>query len=76
MITVDWSLGAFEGYLASCKNVLAGAPTVGGFIDWLNTLGVSFSDIHLIGHSLGGQFVGNAARACKLGVVEYVTGMS
>lgn len=73
MITVDWSVGSQTGYVQAVRNVLTAGVSVGGFVDWLNTVGVPFSDIHLVGHSLGGQLVGIAGRSCKQGQVEYIT---
>lgn len=74
VIIVDWTAGTG----GEEEGVVANAPLVGKFIasflDWVSTLGLPFSQIHIVGHSLGSHVTGWAGRSCTLGQVDYVTG--
>lgn len=74
VIVVDWAEGASGDYITSCLNVPRAGEKVGELMDWLNILGVPFSNIHVLGYSLGGHVAGVSGRTATRGVVEYITG--
>lgn len=75
VIIADWSKGSNGAYAEAVKNCPETAASLGDFLDWLNHLGVPFRNMHLIGHSLGGQLAALACRACTRGSVGYLTSM-
>ncbi|KAI5716934.1 hypothetical protein M8J76_014818 [Diaphorina citri] len=66
LILVDWSAlsgrkSADYPKVVSCVRTTI-APYVGAFLNYLMSRGVRNRDIHLIGHSLGGQLMGVASK--------------
>ncbi|CAH2102770.1 unnamed protein product [Euphydryas editha] len=62
VIIFDWSKLASQNYLTAKLAVATLGKTLGLFIKWLTSLGVSYNNIHIVGFSLGGHIVGNAGR--------------
>lgn len=77
MITVDWSRGT-RGirYDKSTANTRVVGATVGKMVEALmKNTGVSLSNVHLIGHSLGAQIMGYAGKELRrFGQVGRITG--
>lgn len=65
MITVDWSLGGSTiNYITARNRVGAVADVIAGFMEFLYVTGrVRFPELHIIGHSLGGQIAGLTGKA-------------
>lgn len=74
VIVIDWNAGASTDYIRAVRYVPLVGAKVGELLDWLNTLGVPFSNFHILGHSLGGHVAGISGRSATRGVVEYITG--
>ncbi|XP_077295230.1 pancreatic lipase-related protein 2-like [Arctopsyche grandis] len=74
IVAVDWSNGSSGGYTQSVRNVPGAGQSVADMINWLNSLGVPYSNIHILGHSLGAHVVGFAGRLSN-GTIEYITGL-
>lgn len=74
IISIDWKVAASADYIRAVRYVPLVGNKVGEMIDWLNTLGVSFSNVHILGHSLGGHVAGISGRSAITGEVEYITG--
>lgn len=64
IIVVDWSVGAdTQNYIAARNRVNEVGPLVSRFIDFLsNGTNASFSDLTIIGHSLGAHIAGIAGK--------------
>ncbi|XP_041975073.1 pancreatic triacylglycerol lipase-like [Aricia agestis] len=63
VIVVDWSGAASGLYTTSVMAVPGIGQFLGNFMQWvLNTVGGNWSQVHLVGHSLGAHIVGNAGR--------------
>lgn len=75
VIVIDWGIGASADYVTSARYVPLVGSKVGELIDWLNILGVPFSNFHILGHSLGGHIAGISGRSATRGKVEYISGL-
>lgn len=75
VITADWALGANGGYTQSVRNVPATGASIAELINWLNSLGVAYSDFHVMGHSLGAHVAGLACRLSN-GTIGQITGIT
>ena len=65
---IDWSaLESWTDYIAAAKTSLEVGTHVGKFVSKLAILGLSSSNTHIIGHSLGAQASGHLGR-------EYIRG--
>ncbi|XP_041975189.1 pancreatic lipase-related protein 2-like isoform X2 [Aricia agestis] len=63
VIVLDWRSAASGLYTTSVLLVPNVGQHLGNFLQWLiNTTGSSWTQIHLIGHSLGAHIMGNAGR--------------
>ncbi|OWF43647.1 inactive pancreatic lipase-related protein 1-like [Mizuhopecten yessoensis] len=64
VIAVDWSLGADNiNYIKSAANTRVVGATTAKLLEQLHhTTGLSYSRVHLIGHSLGSHIAGYAGR--------------
>lgn len=74
---VDWSMFSDSSnyYISKSKCSVAGAA-LGALIDWMNSsAGLSFSKLHLIGHSLGAHVVGFAGKTVKNGRIHTIYGL-
>ena len=74
VVVIDWGVGASADYIKAVSYVPLVGAKVGELIDWMNTLGVPFSNFHVLGHSLGGHIAGISGRSATRGVVEYISG--
>jgi pancreatic triacylglycerol lipase len=74
MIGVDWSIGGNTiNYVTARNRVGAVASVIARFIDNLNEINfLEFKDVHVIGHSLGGQIAGLTGKAVTRGTVQVV----
>ena len=74
MIVMDWSGLAGSGYITATIGAPAVGRGLGQFLAFLNRVsGVAYSNMHLIGFSLGAHIVGNAGREVG-GRIARVTG--
>ncbi|KOB64678.1 Neutral lipase [Operophtera brumata] len=63
VIVVDWSRLALSDYATAALGVPAVGRGVGEFLRFLNSVtGAAYSNMHLVGFSLGAHLVGNAGR--------------
>jgi pimeloyl-ACP methyl ester carboxylesterase len=63
VIVVDWRALASSSYNTAAAGVPNVGQHLGNFLIWLfNTAGGSWSNVHLVGFSLGAHIVGNAGR--------------
>lgn len=70
-IVVDWSAGAVTFNYIKARNRVPGvAKVVGKFAAFLVNQGAKWSDIYMIGHSLGGQMAGLVGQYLKEGKIE------
>ena len=74
VIILDWGVGASADYVTAARYVPSVGEKVGQMINWLNDLGVPFSNFHLVGYSLGGHISGIGGRTAR-GTVEYISGI-
>lgn len=66
VIVVDWSAYSFGNYMMTVvPNLNQVGVTVGKFLTYFMAHDNYFDKVHLVGHSLGGQLVGLAARTVK-----------
>lgn len=74
MITVDWSAGGTTlNYITARNRCPETAEFVARFIDFLHLHGfVRFDELHVIGHSLGGQIAGLIGKAVTRGWIEVI----
>ncbi|XP_004537911.1 phospholipase A1 [Ceratitis capitata] len=77
VISVDWSDKAQTlNYAASVLRVAGVGKQVAGLIDFMyQEGGLSFEDVHLIGHSLGAHVSGYAGKNVKYGRIQQITGL-
>ncbi|XP_062554608.1 phospholipase A1 VesT1.02-like [Armigeres subalbatus] len=77
VITVDWGAGAQNpNYLTSRNHINAVAATVARFVDFLNQSGgMSFNNIYIVGHSLGGHTAGIAGKRVSRGRLHTVVAL-
>lgn len=76
VIGVDWSVLCETEYLSALRGVRLAGETLAKFMNWLNDMGVPFSEIHIIGHSLGAHVAGVAGDKLGGGKVGRITGIS
>ncbi|KOB76966.1 Neutral lipase [Operophtera brumata] len=63
VITVDWSRLALSDYATAALGIPAIGRGIGQFLRFLNSVtGAAYSNMHLVGFSLGAHAVGNAGR--------------
>lgn len=77
VITVDWSMFSESSnyYTVKSKCSVVGA-ILGNLIDWMNTaVGLNFSTLNLIGHSLGAHVVGFAGKSVTRGRIRTIYGL-
>ncbi|XP_037048430.1 lipase member H-like [Bradysia coprophila] len=68
IFAVDWGVGAQDpNYIASRNRVGDVGRTTAAYIDWLNTRGLAFSNIVVLGHSLGAHAAGHTGKAVRNG---------
>lgn len=71
---MDWSTVSQQNYVSAVAGVPNVGLHIGEFLVWLlNTAGGRWTDVHLIGFSLGAHVIGNAGRATN-GRVARLTG--
>lgn len=75
VFVVDWTAASSSIiYPVVLDNTITSGLGVAQFIDWLNaSTGSNPSQIHILGHGLGGHMAGIAARNVQ-GDISYVTG--
>lgn len=63
-VEVDWMRGSVNvNYFSAMRIAQEVGKEVADYIKWLNeNFGVQFKDVHIIGHSLGGQAAGAAGK--------------
>lgn len=76
VIGVDWSvLCPAPNYIAACRNAVLTGELIGELVEFLVAEGrARLQDIHIIGHSLGGQVAGFAGNSTTTGKVGRITG--
>ena len=62
VIVLDWSALANRSYSTAKGGTAEVGRGLGQFVIWLNSLGMAYNRVHLVGFSLGGHLVGNAGR--------------
>ncbi|GBP27136.1 Inactive pancreatic lipase-related protein 1, partial [Eumeta japonica] len=62
VVIMDWRHLAIGGYVTAVNGVPAMGRHLGQFINFLHSLGLPYSNVHLVGFSLGAHLVGNAGR--------------
>nr|XP_021186867.2 pancreatic lipase-related protein 2 [Helicoverpa armigera] len=63
VIVLDWRRLASSDYVTAARGVPAVGRGLGQFLTFLNSVtGAAFSDMHIVGFSLGAHLVGNAGR--------------
>ncbi|XP_065073523.1 pancreatic triacylglycerol lipase-like [Ochlerotatus camptorhynchus] len=74
VITVDWGAGAQNpNYVTARNHINAVGATVGRFVDFLNLSGgLSFNNVYIVGHSLGGHTAGIAGKRVTRGRLHSV----
>ncbi|XP_055597202.1 pancreatic triacylglycerol lipase-like [Uranotaenia lowii] len=73
VITVDWGVGAQNpNYVTSRNHIDAVGLTVARFIDFLNVQGLAFTNVYVVGHSLGGHTAGIAGKRVTRGLIQAV----
>ncbi|XP_049544968.1 phospholipase A1-like [Anopheles darlingi] len=74
VITVDWGVGAQNpNYITSRNHINAVGATVGRFVDFLNQSGgMSFNNVYVAGHSLGGHTAGIVGKRVTRGRLNSV----
>ncbi|EAT41287.1 AAEL007044-PA [Aedes aegypti] len=74
VITVDWGAGAQNpNYLTARNHINAVGATVARFVDFLNQSGgMSFNNVYITGHSLGGHTAGIAGKRVTRGRLHSV----
>ncbi|XP_049306971.1 phospholipase A1 VesT1.02-like [Bactrocera dorsalis] len=77
VFSVDWSDKAQTlNYAASVLRVPGVGKQVATFIDFLNQEGgLSFDQVHVIGHSLGAHVSGIAGKNVRYGRIQQITGL-
>lgn len=76
VISVDWRRLAASDYATAARGVPAIGRGVGQFLAFLNRVtGAAFTNMHLVGFSLGAHVVGNAGREIG-GRAARVTGIN
>lgn len=73
VIGVDWSTLCENEYLSSIRGARTAGEIVSKFIRWLNKMGTSLRNVHIVGHSLGAHVSGIAGNKLK-GTVGRITG--
>lgn len=74
MITVDWSIGGNTlNYITARNRVESVAVVVSSFIDFLSAIEfVRFPELHIVGHSLGGQIAGLTGKFVTRGTIQVI----
>ena len=77
MIAVDWTAGGNTlNYITARNRVGEVARVMGSFIDFLHSFElIRFSELHIIGHSLGGQIAGLTGKAVRQGRIQVITAL-
>ncbi|XP_019557991.3 phospholipase A1 VesT1.02 [Aedes albopictus] len=77
VITVDWGAGAQNpNYVTARNHINAVGATVGRFVDFLNQSGgMSFNNVYITGHSLGGHTAGIAGKRVTRGRLHTVVAL-
>ncbi|XP_055538343.1 pancreatic triacylglycerol lipase-like [Wyeomyia smithii] len=77
VITVDWGRGAQNpNYITARNHINAVGATVGRFVDFLNLNGgMSFNNVYIVGHSLGGHTAGIAGKRVSRGRLHTVVAL-
>jgi predicted alpha/beta hydrolase len=73
---VDWGvLCPSPNYIAACRNAVLTGEHIADLVEFLvEKKGARLEDIHIIGHSLGGQVAGFAGNSTRTGKVGRITG--
>jgi len=76
-IEVDWSAGSVNPNYFTAKNSAQQAGRdVASFVHWLHqNYQLSYSNVHIIGHSLGGQAAGAAGREIQNPKIARISGL-
>lgn len=74
IIVFDWSTLANRNYVTARYGVATVGKSLGEFLRWLTTLGISYDKMHLVGFSLGGHLIGNAGREVN-GNIKRITAL-
>lgn len=73
IIVVDWGKGALTDYYHAAANTFVVGAEIVQLLTYLHdNHGLRYSDVHLIGHSLGAQVSGHAGH--RLGGIARITG--
>ena len=77
IFSVDWSDKAENlNYSASVLRVSGVGKQIANFIDFLyQESGLSFKNVHIVGHSLGTHVSGIAAKNVRYGRIQQITGL-
>lgn len=62
IIVIDWSKGSNTIYTSAVGNAVKCGEYLANILTWFEKQGVSYKDMHLLGHSLGAHIVGIAGR--------------
>lgn len=73
---MDWGvLCPSPNYIAACRNAVLTGEHIADLVEFLvEKKGARLEDIHIIGHSLGGQVAGFAGNSTRTGKVGRITG--
>ncbi|XP_018427683.1 PREDICTED: pancreatic triacylglycerol lipase-like [Nanorana parkeri] len=73
-IAVDWAGGSRTTYSQAANNIRVVGAEIAYFVNYLSTaLGYSPSNVHVIGHSLGGHVAGEAGK--RMRGIARITGL-
>lgn len=76
VFVVDWSVGANTGYYPTARARVGYVGQVTAqFIEFLNSRGMSFSSVVVIGHSLGAHAAGFTGKQVKKGRIPTIVGL-
>ncbi|XP_075159004.1 phospholipase A1-like [Haematobia irritans] len=76
VISVDWNAYSELNYISARAKVPIVGEDVAEFIDFLNQkFGMSFSNLVVIGHSLGAHVAGYCGKNVKRGTLEAIVGL-
>nr|API65148.1 lipase [Culex pipiens pallens] len=68
VIVVDWGAGAQNpNYITARNHINAVGQTVANFVDFLSNNGLTFHNVYIVGHSLGGHTAGIAGKRVTRG---------
>ncbi|XP_021915374.1 phospholipase A1 member A-like [Zootermopsis nevadensis] len=76
IIGVDWGvLCPSPNYITACRNAVLVGEHLADLVEFLVENGAKLEDIHITGHSLGGQVGGFAGGSTRTGKIGRITGL-